>query len=146
MANRRSRFFHGYHGHNCYLPLYIFAGERLLWVPAALEHRRLGRQPGRSRADRHPDSGRDDPRCESFCGADSGFCRDALMRQPSPLCSGWRGIRDCVNSLARTRPKRVRYTSKRSPATRVFTRVRGTKPFSARDDRTVFHVEHAWHI
>lgn len=29
-CNRRRRFFHGYHGHSCYLPLYIFAGAHLL--------------------------------------------------------------------------------------------------------------------
>jgi hypothetical protein len=54
------------------------------------------------------------PEVRIILRADSGFCRNALMRQPNPLYSGWPGIRDCVNSLARTRPKRVRYTSKRS--------------------------------
>jgi hypothetical protein len=114
MANRRSRFFHGYHGHNCYLPLYIFAGERLLWVPAALEHRRLGRQPGRSRADRHPDPGAMARGANHSAGRFRFLPQCADARQPNPLYSGWPGIRDCVNSLARTRPKRVRYTSKRS--------------------------------
>jgi len=27
---QEGRFFHGYYGHYCYLPLYIFAGEHLL--------------------------------------------------------------------------------------------------------------------
>ena len=29
-GNPEGRFFHGYYGHYCYLPLYIFAGEHLL--------------------------------------------------------------------------------------------------------------------
>ena len=29
-GNQEGRFFHGYYGHYCYLPLYIFAGDHLL--------------------------------------------------------------------------------------------------------------------
>ncbi len=29
-GNQEGRFFHGYYGHYCYLPLYIFCGEQLL--------------------------------------------------------------------------------------------------------------------
>ncbi len=29
-GNQEARFFHGYYGHYCYLPLYIFCGEHLL--------------------------------------------------------------------------------------------------------------------
>jgi hypothetical protein len=29
-GHQEGRFFHGYHGSYCYLPLYIFCGERLL--------------------------------------------------------------------------------------------------------------------
>src|SRR5437899_13074692 len=29
-GNQEGRFFHGYYGHYCYLPLYIFCGEFLL--------------------------------------------------------------------------------------------------------------------
>jgi hypothetical protein len=29
-GNQEGRFFHGYYGHSCYLPLYIFCGEHLL--------------------------------------------------------------------------------------------------------------------
>src|SRR2546426_7608446 len=29
-GNQEGRFFHGYYGHYCYLPLYIFCGEHLL--------------------------------------------------------------------------------------------------------------------
>ena len=30
MASEEGRFFHGYYGHYCYLPLYIFCGKHLL--------------------------------------------------------------------------------------------------------------------
>ena len=30
-GHQEGRFFHGYYGHYCYLPLYIFCGESLLW-------------------------------------------------------------------------------------------------------------------
>lgn len=29
-GDQEGRFFHGYYGHYCYLPLYIFCGEQLL--------------------------------------------------------------------------------------------------------------------
>jgi hypothetical protein len=31
-GQQEGRFFHGYYGHYCYLPLYIFCGEFLLWA------------------------------------------------------------------------------------------------------------------
>jgi hypothetical protein len=31
-GQQEGRFFHGYYGHYCYLPLYIFCGESLLWA------------------------------------------------------------------------------------------------------------------
>jgi len=31
-GQQEGRFFHGYYGHYCYLPLYIFCGEALLWA------------------------------------------------------------------------------------------------------------------
>lgn len=31
-GEQEGRFFHGYYGHYCYLPLYIFCGEALLWA------------------------------------------------------------------------------------------------------------------
>ena len=52
-GQQEGRFFHGYYRHYCYLPLYIFSGEHLLCA-------RL--------------------RCSNIDGADSGFCRDDLLR------------------------------------------------------------------
>jgi hypothetical protein len=31
-GHQEGRFFHGYYGHYCYLPLYVFCGESLLWA------------------------------------------------------------------------------------------------------------------
>ena len=76
---QEGRFFHGYYGCYCYLPLYIFAGEHLLGA-------RL-----RS-ADRDASAGAVEevdrivaqlravwPTVRIVLRADSGFCRDALM-------------------------------------------------------------------
>ena len=76
---QEGRFFHGYYGHYCYLPLYIFAGEHLLCArlrPAdcdasagALEE--VQRIVAQLRAVW--------PEVAITLRADSGFCRDAIM-------------------------------------------------------------------
>lgn len=76
---QEGRFFHGFYGHYCYLPLYIFCGEQLLCArlrPAnidasagALEE--VTRIVTRLRAAW--------PAVRIILRADSGFCRDALM-------------------------------------------------------------------
>lgn len=76
---QEGRFFHGYYGHYCYLPLYIFAGEHLLCArlrPAnidasagALEE--VQRLVAQLRAAW--------PTVRITLRADSGFCRDTLM-------------------------------------------------------------------
>jgi hypothetical protein len=78
-GKQESRFFHGYYGHYCYLPLYVFCGDHLLCArlrPAnqdasagSLEEvQRIVRQ---IRA-RWPNS-------RIILRADSGFCREELM-------------------------------------------------------------------
>jgi hypothetical protein len=76
---QEGRFFHGYYGCYCYLPLYIFAGEHLLCARLRA-------------ADRDASAGAVDevdrivaqlraawPLVRITLRADSGFCRDALM-------------------------------------------------------------------
>jgi len=76
---QEGRFFHGYYGCYCYLPLYIFAGEHLLGARLRT-------------ADRDASAGAADevdrivaqlravwPAVRIKLRADSGFCRDALM-------------------------------------------------------------------
>ena len=78
-GNQEGRFFHGYYGHYCYLPLYIFAGEHLLC--ARLRAANIDASAG----------AREEiarlvlalrlvwPEVRITLRADSGFCRDTLM-------------------------------------------------------------------
>jgi hypothetical protein len=76
---QEGRFFHGYYGGYCYLPLYIFAGEHLLGArlrPANIDasagaEAEVARIVAQLRAAW--------PTVRIVLRADSGFCRDALM-------------------------------------------------------------------
>lgn len=78
-GKQEGRFFHGYYGHYCYLPLYVFCGDHLLCA-------RL------RRADIDASAGTVDelqrivahirqtwPKVEIVVRADSGFCREEIM-------------------------------------------------------------------
>jgi hypothetical protein len=78
-GQQEGRFFHGYYGHYCYLPLYIFCGDHLLC--ARLRSSNIDASAGslaevqrivaqiRARW----------PKTQIVLRADSGFCRDELM-------------------------------------------------------------------
>ena len=78
-GEQEGRFFHGYYGHYCYLPLYIFCGEHLLGArlrpsnidPAAGSKRELERIIAQIRAAW--------PEVRIIVRGDSGFCREELM-------------------------------------------------------------------
>jgi hypothetical protein len=78
-GNQEGRFFHGYYGNYCYLPLYIFSGEHLLCARlrrsnidgAAGAVEELNRIVGQIRQAW--------PEVKIIIRADSGFCRDDLM-------------------------------------------------------------------
>ena len=78
-GEQEGRFFHGYYGHYCYLPLYIFCGSFLLCAklrPSDIDASagavdELKRIVGQIR-ERWPD-------VEIWIRADSGFARDAIM-------------------------------------------------------------------
>lgn len=78
-GNQEGKFFHGYYGHYCYLPLYIVSGEHVLCArlrranidAAAGSVEELTRIVGRIRA-RWPST-------RILIRADSGFCREAIM-------------------------------------------------------------------
>ena len=78
-GDQEGRFFHGYYGHYCYLPLYIFCGEQLLcarlrWAGqdgAAGTVDELARIVARLR-EAWPETG-------IIVRGDTGFCRDAIM-------------------------------------------------------------------
>jgi hypothetical protein len=78
-GRQEARFFHGYYGHYCYLPLYVFCGDHLLCArlrPSNIdasagsrgELQRIVRQI-RARW----------PKTRIILRADSGFCRDELL-------------------------------------------------------------------
>ena len=78
-GQQEGRFFHGYYGHYCYLPLYIFCGEFLLCArlrPANIDApagcvEELERIVAQIRAAW--------PEVQIMIRADSGFCREELM-------------------------------------------------------------------
>lgn len=76
---QEGRFFHGFYGHYCYLPLYIFAGEHLLC--ARLRAANIDASAGaREEVARIVAQMRTVwPTVRITLRADSGFCREALM-------------------------------------------------------------------
>jgi hypothetical protein len=78
-GNQEGRFFHGYYGHYCYLPLYIFCGEHLLG--ARLRPSNLDASAGsREELERIVAQIRQRwPDVKITMRGDSGFCREALM-------------------------------------------------------------------
>ncbi len=78
-GQQEGRFFHGYYGHYCYLPLYIFAGEHLLC--ARLRPSNIDASAGsREEVERIVKQIRAQwPEMRIILRADSGFCRDELM-------------------------------------------------------------------
>jgi hypothetical protein len=78
-GNQEGRFFHGYYGHYCYLPLYIFCGEHLLCA-------RLRTADGDGAAGCVEEVARlvqqirqTWPEARMIVRGDSGFCREELM-------------------------------------------------------------------
>jgi hypothetical protein len=78
-GKQESRFFHGYYGHYCYLPLYVFCGDHLLCArlrPSNIDAsagslEEVQRIVRRIRARW--------PKVQIILRADSGFCREELM-------------------------------------------------------------------
>ncbi len=127
-GKQEGRFFHGYYDCYCYLPLYVFCGDQLLWaqlrtsdidpsegaveVLAILVAELRGKWPG----------------VPILIRADSGFCREELMS----WCEANRvdyllGIAKNTRLLRRLRPlmKKVRRSWARShKATRRYTNLR----------------------
>jgi hypothetical protein len=79
-GHQEGRFFHGYYGHYCYLPLYIFCGEHLLCARLRRSNRdgAAGSAEELTRIVGHIRSRW--PKTRIILRADSGFCREPLMR------------------------------------------------------------------
>ncbi len=79
-GDQEDRFYHGYYGDYCYLPLYIFAGDWLLssWLRFAGQDESAGcLAPLEVMVDRLRDRY---PETDVIVRADSGFARERLMR------------------------------------------------------------------
>lgn len=78
-GDQEGKFFHGYYDHYCYLPLYVFAGEHLLWA----ELRPSNIDPAKGSAEavaRIVEALRRAwPTVNILLRADSGFAREELM-------------------------------------------------------------------
>ena len=79
-GQQEGRFFHGYYGHYCYLPLYIFAGEHLLG--ARLRPSNIDASAGAvEEVERIVKALRRVwPDVRIILRGDSGFCREPLMK------------------------------------------------------------------
>ncbi len=78
-GNQEARFFHGYYGHHCYLPLYIFVGEHLLCArlrPSNIDGA-AGSVEELSRI--LPWIRESWPDVNIVIRGDSGFCREGIM-------------------------------------------------------------------
>jgi hypothetical protein len=78
-GNQEDRFFHGYYGHYCYLPLYIFCGDHVLC--ARLRPSNVGPAVGSKKEVERivTQIRRHWPEVEIILRGDSGFCSDELM-------------------------------------------------------------------
>lgn len=78
-GEQEAQFFHGYYGHYCYLPLYIFSGDHLLYarLRPSKQHASAGSPPEIERIVAQIRARW--PEVRIILRADSGFCREELM-------------------------------------------------------------------
>jgi hypothetical protein len=78
-GNQEGRFYHGYYGHYCYLPLYIFCGEFLLC--ARLRRADIDGSAGTVEELKRivPQIRERWPKVKIVLRGDSGFCREEIM-------------------------------------------------------------------
>ena len=100
---QEGRFFHGYYDEYCYLPLYIFIDDCLVW--AELRPSSIDGAAGSEAAllEILGQLWQEWPGIEIVVRADSGFCRENIMR----LCEAWPGV-DYVFGLAKNKRLRER--------------------------------------
>ena len=78
-GEQEGRFFHGYYGHYCYLPLYIFCGEHLLCARLRTSNQDASAGSLAEVERIVAQIRRRWPRTRIVLRADSGFCREELM-------------------------------------------------------------------
>lgn len=78
-GHQEGRFFHGYYGNYCYLPLYVFCGNQLLWAelrPSNIDAAKGATEALQAIAEQLRAAW---PKVRIVMRADSGFCRDKTM-------------------------------------------------------------------
>ena len=78
-GEQEERFFHGYYGHYCYLPLYIFCGEHLLCARQRASNQDASAGALAEVARIVAQIRQRWPKVNIILRADSGFCREELM-------------------------------------------------------------------
>jgi hypothetical protein len=114
-GGQEGRFFHGYYDEYCYLPLYAFIDDCLVW--AELRPSNIDGARG-AEAALFEILGRlwmEWPGVEILVRADSGFCRESLMR----LCEAWPGV-DYVFGLAKNSRLKERIEARAAEARSLF--------------------------
>ena len=76
---QEGRFFHGYHGNYCYLPLYCFVGPVPLWAQLRSSNRDACDGTVEALEQIVPAIRRRCPKARIILRADSGFCREEIM-------------------------------------------------------------------
>ena len=78
-GDQEGRFFHGYYGHYCYLPLYIACGDSILWAELRPSNIDASKGSVEALARIVPKIRQRFPAVEILVRADSGFAREKLM-------------------------------------------------------------------
>lgn len=78
-GSQEGRFFHGYYGNYCYLPLYAFIGEVPVWAELRTSQNDASKGSLRALQAIVAEIRRRCPRARIIVRGDSGFCREELM-------------------------------------------------------------------
>jgi hypothetical protein len=78
-GSQEGRFFHGYYGNYCYLPLYAFIGEVPVWAELRTSENDASKGSLRALEAIVAQIRRRCPHARIIVRGDSGFCREALM-------------------------------------------------------------------
>jgi hypothetical protein len=78
-GNQEGRFYHGYYGNYCYLPLFAFVGSIPLWAQLRTSDGDASRGTVEALTKIVPAIRKRCPKTRIIIRADSGFCRDEIM-------------------------------------------------------------------
>jgi hypothetical protein len=106
-GHQEGRFFHGYYGEYCYLPLFCFAGEVILWAQLRTSDRDASDGTVEALEKIVAAIRKRLPKARIIVRGDSGFCRDAIMS----WCEAQEAVYYCLglarNSFLQTKLERA---------------------------------------